>query len=38
MRTLPPMRLDDAKLLARAAWRWFDQYTMRILNPPRGGR
>jgi hypothetical protein len=31
------MRMEDAKLLARAAWRWFDQYPMRTWNPPRGG-
>jgi hypothetical protein len=38
MRPLPPMRLDDAGALARAAWRWFDRWTLSSFNAPRGPR
>jgi hypothetical protein len=34
MRPLPPMRLADASALARAAWRWLDDWTIDHLNPP----
>jgi hypothetical protein len=38
MLPLPTMRMADAATLARAAWRWFGDWTLTSFNPPGRGR